>query len=64
MNIKSLNYYEYDGKKKIALVESGTVSLDVTAQVPSYVRTEYLYRSSIKQSTFLMYGRFPDRESK
>lgn len=51
-------------KKKIALVESGTVSLDVTAQVPSYVRTEYLYRSSIKQSTFLMYGRFPDRKSK
>lgn len=44
--------------KNSAFAEAHTVSTDVSEQVLSYARTQFLYISIAKQTTFLIYKRF------
>lgn len=44
----------------MTFAEAHTVSTDVSEQVLSYARTQFLYISTAKKTTFLIFGRFAD----
>lgn len=50
--------------KNSTFAEAHTVSTDVSEQVLSYARAQFLYISIARQTTFLIYGRFADQKSK